>query len=204
MKVYLQSAKYSGPAVSSSGGSFAHSQMAGSIVASTRTKSARAKARRLRQVLRLQWRSLAIVSVAIFTCTFVCIVFIVEDNRRQVEAFANTEALVPWIQCMLKTQNNDDCLGLTNPIIIPEKVVVATLFILGVTGIEAFFLLCRTEIFKAWRDLFKKPFNRSDSFDFDGGRETPLRSVHLENRGKGLVLSQKFADPDAKNPFDTV
>ncbi|KAL1627738.1 hypothetical protein SLS56_006187 [Neofusicoccum ribis] len=125
-----------------------------------RKGSARAAARRLRMVLLLQWRSLAIVALAIFTTAFVCVVFIVLDNRQERLAFADTEALVPWIVCMILTRDNEQCLDKTGPIIIPERITVATLFILAFVGIEAFVLLCRTDVFRAWWDLVRKPFGK--------------------------------------------
>ncbi|KKY15919.1 putative g protein-coupled receptor/secretin-like protein [Diplodia seriata] len=94
----------------------------------TRARAARAAARRVRQVLQLQWRSLAIVALAIFTTAFVCVVFIVLDNKQEKLALTNTEASVPWITCMILTRDNERCLGETGPIVISQRITVATLF----------------------------------------------------------------------------
>ncbi|PIA99964.1 hypothetical protein CB0940_03115 [Cercospora beticola] len=105
IKVYMSSAwnKRNDPSTKSA-----------SIVSSSRTQSARAKARRVRQ-------------------------------------------LIPWLLCIIETQEKEQCLNLTSPFIISENIAVATLFILSFVGIEAFFLLCRWEIFGAWWSLIRRP-----------------------------------------------
>ena len=71
------------------------SQMAESLTGSSRSRAAKATARRVYEALSLQWRSLMIVAVAIATTTMVCIAFIVYDDRLTKQALANTEDLVP-------------------------------------------------------------------------------------------------------------
>jgi hypothetical protein len=119
--------------------------------------------RRLQQVLLLQWRSLAIVGLAIFTIAFVCIVFIVLDNFYTLRIFANTDDLIPWLICILQQHEPDKCLKYTGPLIVPQQTAVATLYIIGFVGVEAFFLLFKFDILKAWFALFKTPFVRSSS-----------------------------------------
>lgn len=163
IKVYLQAALLRSDHTSTTRSSESGGRKASASAPSTlssRSRNARAALRRVKQVLALQWRSLAIVALAVFTTAFVCVVFIVLDNKQEKLAFANTEALVPWIVCMILTRDNEQCLDRTGPIIIPERITVATLFILAFVGVEAFFLLFRVDLFKAWWDLLKKPFGR--------------------------------------------
>jgi hypothetical protein len=123
------------------------SQAADSLTGSSRSRAARVTARRVYQALSLQWRSLMIVAVAIATTTtMVCIVFIVYDDRLTIQAFANTEDLVPWIICVISSQDKEKCLDFTWPIILPEALAVATLFVLAFVGVEAFLLLCRWDM----------------------------------------------------------
>ncbi|GIZ46075.1 hypothetical protein CKM354_000921400 [Cercospora kikuchii] len=148
IKVYMSSAwnKRNDPSTKSA-----------SIVSSSRTQSARAKARRVRQVLLLQWRSITLAFLAVFTTAFVCVVFMIYDNELTIEAFDNVDKLIPWLLCLIETQEKEQCLQLTSPFIISENLAVATLFILSFVGIEAFFLLCRWEIFGAWWSLIRRP-----------------------------------------------
>jgi hypothetical protein len=97
-----------------------------------------------------------IVAVAILTTTMVCIFFIVYDkNNLTVEAFANTDDVVPWVICVI-TQDKEQCLQYTWPIILPEALSVATLFVLAFVGLEAFLLLCRWDMLKAWWALIRR------------------------------------------------
>lgn len=126
-----------------------------SIVSSSRARQARATARRVREVLVLQWRSLAIVFAAILTTVFVCVVFIFFDDRLTRKAFSDVDSLIPWIICLLARQNKSACYQYTDVFIISENLAVATLFILAFVGIETFLLLVRLELFTAWIGLIK-------------------------------------------------
>lgn len=157
IKVYLHAALLRSDALSSSSHTNAAPKSGGApSVLTSRSRSARAAARRVRQVLQLQWRSLAIVALAIFNTAFVCVVFIVLDSRAERLAFSEIENLVPWIICILLTRDNEACLDRTGPIIIPQRITVATLSILAFVGIEAFMLLCRADVFRAWGELLRK------------------------------------------------
>jgi hypothetical protein len=158
-KVYL-SAAFSGRQQLTSG-----SHKTTSIAGTTTSRNALIAARRLRSILLLQWRSLLIVTVAIFTTAWISIIFIYFDNKITVQAFANTDALIPWILCIIGTQDPNQCTHLTGPIIISENLALATLYILALVGVEAFILLFRLEMMVAWVDLLKKPFNRRGKRD---------------------------------------
>ncbi|CZT19573.1 uncharacterized protein RCC_05424 [Ramularia collo-cygni] len=136
----------------------AGSNKSGSMSGTTQSRNARITARRVWKVLALQWRSLAIVMIAIFTTALVCVVFMVYDDKLTQEAFVNTDALIPWILCIIEFQDNSRCLNLTGPIILPQKLAVVTLYFLGFVGIEAFLLLFRVAFMKSWLDLLRTPF----------------------------------------------
>lgn len=128
-----------------------------SLTGSSRSRTARATARRVYEALVLQWRSLAIVAVAIATTAMVCVVFIVFDDKLTERAFANTDELVPWIICLISSQDKEKCLQFTGPILLPESLAVATLFVLGFVGVEGFLLLWRFDMVKAWWALIRRP-----------------------------------------------
>jgi hypothetical protein len=133
------------------------SQAAESLAGSSRSRTARATARRVYQALSLQWRSLTIVAVAIATTTMVCCVFVVYNDQLTMKVVANMEGGVPWVICLIRTQDKEKCLDLTGPIIMPEALALATLFVLTFVGVEAFLLLCRWDILKAWWALIRRP-----------------------------------------------
>jgi NADH:ubiquinone oxidoreductase subunit 5 (subunit L)/multisubunit Na+/H+ antiporter MnhA subunit len=128
-----------------------------SVIGSSKTRTARASARRVREVLVLQWRSLAIVAIAIFTIAFVCTVFIVYDNNNTLAGLQNVDdRLIPWVICIIQTQDKTKCLAQASKINVDQDLAVATLFIIGIIGIEAFILLSRPEMFLAWWELLRR------------------------------------------------
>ena len=140
-----------------------------SFAESSRSRTARQTLRRLKLVLVLQWRTWAIIMLAIFTCAFVCVVFIFLDNSLTISAFNNVDVLIPWILCLISTQDKDQCLQYTSPFIISQKTVEATLFILAFVGIEAFILMFRFDILRGWWRLLCTPLR---------GRKARLQSSH--------------------------
>jgi hypothetical protein len=87
----------------------------------------------------------------------VCVVFIVLDDKLTQKVFAQTDELVPWIICLISSQDNDKCLEFTGPVILPQSLAVGTLFVLGFVGVEAFLLLSRVEMLKAWWKVVRRP-----------------------------------------------
>lgn len=152
LKVYLVAAFAGNQQLTSNG------NKTGSFAGTSQSQNARITARRVWKVLALQWRSLAIVTIAIFTTALVCVVFMVYDEKITEAAFMNTDELIPWILCIIEFQDKSRCLDLTGPIILPQKLAVTTLFFLGFVGIEAFLLLFRWGFLKAWWDLLNTQF----------------------------------------------
>lgn len=177
LKVYLTAA-FAGRQQLTTG-----SNKSGSVAATSQSRNARITARRVWKVLALQWRSLAIVMIAIFTTALVCIVFMVYDNKVTESAFSNTDALIPWILCIIQYQDNNKCVDLTGPIILPQKLAVATLYFLGFVGVEAFLLLFRIEFLPAWVDFVRTPFwkKKAKRSTWTGERDaTPRRNNAAE------------------------
>ncbi|KAI5368390.1 hypothetical protein Slin15195_G035240 [Septoria linicola] len=164
--------------------------MSASIVGSSRTHSARAKARRVRQVLLLQWRSLTLAFLAVFTTAFVCVVFMVFDDNVRSRAFANVDTLIPWILCILETQDKERCTHLIQRLVLPQDLAVATLFILAFVGIEAFFLLCRKDVFTAWWTLLSSLLGKRDNSSASNWPPQPDRQKEEEE----VVAETKAGD----------
>jgi hypothetical protein len=79
------------------------------------------------------------------------------NDQLTMKVVANMEGGVPWVICLIRTQDKEKCLDLTGPIIMPEALALATLFVLAFVGVEAFLLLCRWDILKAWWALVRRP-----------------------------------------------
>jgi hypothetical protein len=56
------------------------------------------------------------VKIAIVTTALVCVVFILFDDNLTQKAFAETDALVPRIICLISAQDKEKCLSFTGPI----------------------------------------------------------------------------------------
>ncbi|KAI5250768.1 hypothetical protein E4T42_04778 [Aureobasidium subglaciale] len=135
------------------------SNVANSVKSASSKRQAWTAVRRVKQVLLLQWRSLAIVALAIFVIAFVCIIFIFKVDSYTTSAFANPTAVIPWVLCILQQRDTDVCLPKIQKLILPQDTAVAVLYVIGFVGIEAFFLLFKFGILKAWVSFLKAPFD---------------------------------------------
>jgi hypothetical protein len=151
-KVYLTAAMHGRQPASGS-------NAANSVKSASSKRQAWTAVRRLKQVLLLQWRSLAIVALAIFVIAFVCIIFIFQVDSYTTSAFAAPTKVIPWVLCILQQRNTDKCLPLIQKLILPQAMAVAVLYVIAFVGIEAFVLLFKPDNFAAWWRFLKSPFD---------------------------------------------
>lgn len=130
-----------------------------SSTGSLRSANARTVFRRLKKVLSIQWRGLAIATLVVADCVFFSIVFVVLDSQTQ-RAVSNPEAVFPWLSCIVLQGDKNKCLHLASAFVVGEEVLIATLLLLAVAGIEAFILICRVDMITGWctvcKTLWKK------------------------------------------------
>lgn len=126
---------------------------------SSRSANARTVFRRVQKVLTLQWRGLAIAVVVVADVIFFSVVFVVLDSQTQ-RALREPQDFLPWLFCIALQGDKDQCIGLASKFSVNAGILIATLILLSVTGIEAFVLICRVGMFTGWMDLFKKLGNR--------------------------------------------
>lgn len=173
-KVYLTAAMHGRAPPSGSG-----SNATNSVKTASSKRQAWTAVRRLKQVLLLQWRSLAIVALAIFVIAFVCITFIFKVDAYTTSTFDDTTKVIPWVLCILQQHNTDKCLPDIQKLILPQSMAVAVLYVIALVGVEAFILLFKFEIFRAWWTFFKSPFdgrrNNSTSSQNPSWLERPPR-----------------------------
>ena len=109
---------------------------------SVRTVSARQAYRRVRKVIALQWRGVAIVFLIIADVIFFSVVFVSMDNGLQIDSKL-LEKAEPWLFCLIRTEGNKDaCLADAQDLVEKESVVLAVFFILGVSRHQACPLAC--------------------------------------------------------------
>ena len=78
---------------------------------------------------------------------------------------------MPWLACLVY-KGKDQCINLAKPLGVNEGTLIATLILLSFSGIEAFLLLCRWEMFTSWVSYFKMRRERLEFISIDAHRRS--------------------------------
>ncbi|KAI9679888.1 MAG: hypothetical protein M1817_004903 [Caeruleum heppii] len=157
VKVYLQSLMENSP---TSEGASALPSLNGS----TRTVSARQTYRRVRRVIELQWRGIAVVLIILADVTFLSVLFVYLDNTTQLTE-ENLKKAQPWLKCLvLNGGKKDQCLHLTKQMVVGEPTVMTLLILLSTNGIWCLLLLGRWAMVTGWIQLIKTRIERRREF----------------------------------------
>ena len=125
----------------------------------------------------LQWRGLAIAVLVVTDVIFFSVVFVVVSffvaytnysrllismqlDKETQKAVQHPQAFTPWLTCMVVKQNKEACISLAEGILVNESILIATLLLLAVVGIEAFILICRLEMITGWVELVTSRWHR--------------------------------------------
>lgn len=187
LKVYLRHTLASTPpeTESSQGGSVSH-----------RSANARAVFRRVKNVLKIQWRGIAIAVVIVANVIFFSVVFVVVDARVK-RAAADLDTLLPWITCIVLTQDKNECLSKTGPLAVNQSLLIATLILLSVGGIELFLLVCTWDMLTGWYILARKLLTgRHSGHDFVSLHEP----THTRGKDGRQMLSYGSPERNAASP----
>lgn len=131
-----------------------------SLAATTRPATARQAYRRIRRIMRLQWRGVAIVLVIIGNVIFFAVVFVDLNN-----AVKNTENAMPWVTCLLINMGDRSKCTKQASVIGPNgATLLAVLYLLSLVGFWVFLLFGRPLMFVGWVDLFKAKFIRRHEY----------------------------------------
>ncbi|CAJ2501589.1 Uu.00g044420.m01.CDS01 [Anthostomella pinea] len=121
---------------------------------SIRTMTPRQAYRRVRRVIQLQWRGIAIVLIIITDVIFFAIVFVFLDSTVQSVKVDPTIA-EPWVLCLMTTGGNKNaCLDKAAPIIVSLSTVTVMLILLAINGLWLLLLLGRWSMVTGWIDWF--------------------------------------------------
>jgi hypothetical protein len=100
---------------------------------SVRTVSPRQAYRRVRRVIELQWRGIAIVILIITDVVFFAVVFVYLDNN-EVAVANDATRLKPWLLCLAEhSGDKNQCLALAASFVVNEATVMAVLMLLSVS-----------------------------------------------------------------------
>jgi len=172
---------------------------------SIRTMTPKQAYRRVRRVIALQWRGIAIVLIIIADVIFFSVVFVFQDNT--VEAVKNDgELAIPWALCLIANQGNKvPCLDEASMLAVNMPTVGAVLFLLGMNGLWLLFLLGRWSMVTGWRDLCtsvpnrnKREFVSVDARLDDLKKDT--RSYEMLSRDTGKTMDESVT-PSVVTPI---
>jgi len=102
---------------------------------SIRTMTPKQAYRRVRRVIELQWRGIAIVLIIITDVIFFSVVFVFQDNTVETVRMHPEHAL-GWVGCLMANGGNKvPCLPQADQLVVNIRTVGAVLFLLGVSFI---------------------------------------------------------------------
>ncbi|KAJ5183146.1 hypothetical protein N7492_000762 [Penicillium capsulatum] len=133
-----------------------------SYSSSVRSATARQAYRRVRRVVQLQWRGMALVLIIIANVIFFAVVFIHMD--RQVEpTAANLKKATPWLMC-LTMRSKEECTKYASGLGPNEATILAVVYLLSLVGLWNFLLFARPSMFAGWLDLYRRGLARRHEF----------------------------------------
>jgi hypothetical protein len=125
IKVYLASLSDNSTTTNSSGLQSYSNSIRGTI-------TPRQAYRRVRRVIQLQWRGIAIVLLIVADVIFFSVVFVFMDNVTT-NLQKNPVPAEPWLICLIENQGNKDaCTALAQALVVNEPTVTAVLLLLAV------------------------------------------------------------------------
>ncbi|KAI9372935.1 hypothetical protein BJX61DRAFT_410875 [Aspergillus egyptiacus] len=135
-----------------------------SYTASVGTMTARQAYRRVRKILKLQWRSNCLVLVILANVLIFAVIFIRTDNKLEMTP-ENLARAQPWIYCL--TVNRGDmtkCFDEAHEFGPNEPTLLALLILLTLVGFWNFILFARPSMFVGWWDLVRRKENAQFEF----------------------------------------
>ena len=167
-----------------------------SYTASVRTVTARQAYRRVRRVLQLQWRGVALVSIIIANVIFFAVVFINLDNAVAPTA-TNVKIATPWLMCLATTGGDRaGCRDEAEVIGPNEATLLAVVILLSLVGFWNFILFARPSMFAGWMDLFSRGARGRNEFV-----SADANNRFADNKGfEMLTTSVKSPDTFVRSP----
>jgi hypothetical protein len=119
--------------------------------------------RRVRRVISLQWRGIAVVLIIVIDVVFFSVIFTSLDQKFQ-RVTHDTTVAEDWVLCLLETRGDKNkCLDKASTLTINEITVTAVLLLLGLNGVWLLLFLGRWTMVTGWKDLFISIFTQSQS-----------------------------------------
>ncbi|KAH6675602.1 G protein-like protein-coupled receptor : GPCR, secretin-like protein [Halenospora varia] len=157
IKVYLASLADDSTTTNSSGLPSYTTSLRGTI-------SPRQAYRRVRRVIELQWRGIAIVLLIIADVVFFAVVFVFMDDM-EANIINKPAKSLPWLTCLITSKGDkNSCLKFAETLVINEATVMSVLLLLSLNGVWCFFLLGRWSMFQGWYDMARNKVKPNNEF----------------------------------------
>ncbi|KAK0618460.1 hypothetical protein B0T17DRAFT_495887 [Bombardia bombarda] len=160
---------------------------------SIRTMTPKQAYRRVRRVIALQWRGIAIVLIIVADVIFFSVVFVFQDNT--VEALKHDQSIASaWVTCLFVNKGDKNpCLGEAKKLVVNMATVGAVLLLLAMNGIWLVLLLGRWTMVTGWRDLFMEDRSKREFVSVDARLDDlkkDTRSYEMLSRDSGKMMDE--------------
>jgi hypothetical protein len=166
-----------------------------SYTSSVRTVTARQAYRRVKRVLRLQWRGVALVVIIIANVIFFAVVFI-DLDREVAPTPTNISKAEPWLACLYMGGTKEECKPYASALGPNESTLLAMIYLLSLVGFWNFILFARPSMFAGWLDLWRRGFSHRHEYV-----SADAHSRYVDNKGfEMLTTSAKTPDRYMRSP----
>lgn len=166
-----------------------------SYTSSVRTVTARQAYRRVKRVLQLQWRGVALVVIIIANVIFFAVVFI-DLDREVAPTPTNIRKAEPWLACLYMGGTKEECKQYASALGPNESTLLAMIYLLSLVGFWNFILFARPSMFAGWLDLWRRGFSHRHEYV-----SADAHSRYVDNKGfEMLTTSAKPPDPYMRSP----
>ncbi|KAJ5585727.1 hypothetical protein N7450_005514 [Penicillium hetheringtonii] len=163
-----------------------------SYTASVRTVTARQAYRRVRRVLQLQWRGVALVLIIIGNVIFFAVVFINLDSEVE-PTKSNMKKALPWLMCLIEANGEKrKCEKYASSLGPNEATLLAVVYLLSLVGFWNFILFARPSMFAGWLELFRRGFNRRHEF-------VSADAERYDHKGFEMLTTTSVKSPETYN-----
>ncbi|KAL5000928.1 hypothetical protein BDV10DRAFT_24203 [Aspergillus recurvatus] len=175
-----------------------------SYTASAVTLSARQAYRRVRKILKLQWRSNCLVLVILANVLIFAVIFIKTNNQTEITP-ENLERALPWLVCLAASKGDrTKCLDKAEDFGPNKATLLVLLILLTLVGFWNFILFARPSMFVGWWDLLFRTKDRAQ-FEFVSADARKKRSdasnyEMLSPYKNPEPYAEPYAEPHIRSP----
>jgi hypothetical protein len=156
-----------------------------SYTSSIRTVSARQAYKRVKRVVKLQWRSMALVLVILANVIYFAVVFLELDSTMALTT-SNLEKASPWFACLIEYQDPKKCTSQASAVGLPEAALDAALVLLCIASLWNFVFTIRWTMMRGWLDFWQGLFVKNVEFV-----SVDARSRFADTRDYEMLSRQK-------------